>query len=833
MSLQFDNFKDDASFEKQTHEDCAVAIFRLGKNHYGQYVISFQTEDFQLSKERLEMLAQQNNADAQFLLGMLYKASKGVHDKAAIHWFFQAEQNGVKVATYEPNQPHFLLEMLHKALEERHEKEAIHWFFQAEQNGVKVATYEPSQPHFLLEMLHKAPKGEHEKEAIHWFLQAEQNGMKVATYEPNQLLHSTKEKNEEDGYAKPLFQLVKYHEFEKFYKDVSKLLKKVTGQKRIPPKNKKETREEDFPNLRNYPCAWMRGDKKHINLLERLANEGNVRAYFYLGELYYEQEMQREAVYWLKKRAQSVNDNALSYLEKLFYPPEEYPYQQKNWEAKLLWFGNLAEKGDDYAYSYLKDCYNQQKKWEFAAHWLEKNGKTEDSDALYFLGKQAYELRNWEIVLYCFGKLAEIDGDRIIDMQGLCSWKTFDFVIDEEIFKWEEKVAKRSHIRAIDIVEEMHHFSIESGLYGTDIMFEWEEKLAELGYEEAQYRLGMYCDSEQDYDNAIKWFEKAAQQGYGNSQYRAGMSLYRQGKDHNKAIYWLNQAKLQVVNNYHLNYLPLDASPKHFKNLTQESWQIVICWYETFAEKGHYLAQLYLGICYNEGLGVQKNVNTALFWLEKSIQLQYIETFRYLEETELLKIDNPYYEQIRKVEKAQPLKREFIEDWLFVNQERFEVLNNSGFEKRFEDHIEKEGYDSIASYHQYHHVCYIFLKFYKYFQKVSKYPPDELYRDLFSEYSLLVEGQDTKWVYNEYYRENRPIVKNPEEVFEWLIKNKQYRRYVGLCYQDCTDEDEYQLVFDYLPDFDDIFLTYFRTEEFKKYAGKDANHLIFDYPSDI
>jgi TPR repeat protein len=41
--------------------------------------------------------------------------------------------------------------------------------------------------------------------------------------------------------------------------------------------------------------------------------------------------------------------------------------------------------------------------------------------------------------------------------------------------------------------------------------------------------------------------------------------------------------------------------------------------YRKAAEKGHAGAQLCLGYSYSEGLGVSKDLNQAVFWLQKSV----------------------------------------------------------------------------------------------------------------------------------------------------------------------------------------------------------------------
>ena len=43
-----------------------------------------------------------------------------------------------------------------------------------------------------------------------------------------------------------------------------------------------------------------------------------------------------------------------------------------------------------------------------------------------------------------------------------------------------------------------------------------------------------------------------------------------------------------------------------------------IKWIKQAAENGHSEAQFQLGLCYEEGIGVHRNVNDAIFWYRKA-----------------------------------------------------------------------------------------------------------------------------------------------------------------------------------------------------------------------
>ena len=85
-----------------------------------------------------------------------------------------------------------------------------------------------------------------------------------------------------------------------------------------------------------------------------------------------------------------------------------------------------------------------------------------------------------------------------------------------------------------------------------DKAFSCFQKAAELGYSDAQFKLGeCYYEGKgiyEDQDEAVVWFEKAAQQGNTNAQFKLGKCYY-EGKgleqDDEKAISWYEKAAQQ------------------------------------------------------------------------------------------------------------------------------------------------------------------------------------------------------------------------------------------------------------------------------------------------
>ena len=116
----------------------------------------------------------------------------------------------------------------------------------------------------------------------------------------------------------------------------------------------------------------------------------------------------------------------------------------------------------------------------------------------------------------------------------------------------------------------------------------WYRKAAEQGNMNAQYNLGRYyeliweVDGAKDYEEAIKWYTKAEEQGDKRSQERLG-HLYFWG-------YGVKQDLKEAVK-----------------------------WYKKSAEQGNVNAQCRLANCYVNGLGVPKDKKEAIKWYTKAL----------------------------------------------------------------------------------------------------------------------------------------------------------------------------------------------------------------------
>ena len=138
----------------------------------------------------------------------------------------------------------------------------------------------------------------------------------------------------------------------------------------------------------------------------------------------------------------------------------------------------------------------------------------------------------------------------------------------------------------------------------------WWTKAAEQGDLSAQYDLGecYYFGRgvSRNYEKAVKWFTKAAEQGQVDAQYWLG-ECYYYGKgvasNYETAMLWYVSAAKGGN---------LDAQDALIKNDIQRLTKA--------AEQGQVDAQYKLGICYEYGRGVIKNLEIAVQWYAKAAE---------------------------------------------------------------------------------------------------------------------------------------------------------------------------------------------------------------------
>jgi len=132
----------------------------------------------------------------------------------------------------------------------------------------------------------------------------------------------------------------------------------------------------------------------------------------------------------------------------------------------------------------------------------------------------------------------------------------------------------------------------EGKLYARDLdkeTLKWTLKAAEKGVLRAQFVAGTYAHQQNDVTSALDWYRKAAEQGHPDAFYQLGAILGEGAES-----------------------VPADASESN------RMYSIAASEFDVFAQKGDAEAQYKLAGMYRLGQGVEKDMEKALRWIEKS-----------------------------------------------------------------------------------------------------------------------------------------------------------------------------------------------------------------------
>ena len=198
--------------------------------------------------------------------------------------------------------------------------------------------------------------------------------------------------------------------------------------------------------------------------------------------------------------------------------------------------------------------------------------------------------------------------------------------------KWWEKAAAQGDVHAMKMLGQLYEDGrgVEKN---KSTAAEWFLKAASTGDREAQLNYGLFLDDEMgQYAAAREWYEKAAAQGDYDAMNNLGQ-LYDNGRgvERNKstAAAWYLKGALKgnpcAQNNYGA-YLELE----------REQYADALKWYERAAACGNEDSMCNIGLLYDEGRGVERNIAKAREWWEQAVEqgCQKSETMLKLTHTE-------------------------------------------------------------------------------------------------------------------------------------------------------------------------------------------------------
>ena len=341
--------------------------------------------------------------------------------------------------------------------------------------------------------------------------------------------------------------------------------------------------------------------KEAFPLFKELAEEGNGRACYFLGEYYKwgygEVRINKEKAEHYIRKGDALGD-ALSRVNLGYLLPKNSDERTTIFREMLPIILDLAKQGDPVVENELVDLYS------------EGYGTAKDDEEAFYWALKSAEQGYWRSQnklgdMYYWGKGVEQDYTQAVE--------------------WYRKSAENGYSVSQNNLGNMYYWGkgVEQD-YAQAV--EWYRKSAENGYSVSQNNLGnMYYwgkGVEQDYAQAVEWYRKAAEKGYDWGMNNVG-NCYRDGegveKDGEKAIEWFKKA-------YEKNGEAAGNAANRIGLIYNGGYGVEkddvkqLEWYRKSAEKGYDWGMYNLGNCYRNGEGVEKNGEKAIEWFKKAYE---------------------------------------------------------------------------------------------------------------------------------------------------------------------------------------------------------------------
>lgn len=335
-----------------------------------------------------------------------------------------------------------------------------------------------------------------------------------------------------------------------------------------------------------------------FDAFQALAEEGNGRAMYFLGEFYRQtfgnvvEEDKKKGFKWHKKGAEA--GDVLAKLNTAYEYDKNSSERKRIMDSVFEEVKQLAENGDCFVQYELADIYAQRDE-EYKSFLMLKL----PAEAGYWLAQ--YEL-------------------------GACYYNGRGVVADEENgAKWYRVAAEKGYPVAQNILGNLYYNG--SGVpVNKEKAVEWYRRAAEQGDSQAQRNLGFcYANGQgvmHDDEKETYWYKKAATQGLAQAQYELG-ALYADGtlvgRNQFKAVqYFEKAAKAGIAEAQNRLALCYDEG----KGVTEDDERAVI-WYKQAAEQGYAPAQSNLAMCYEYGEGTECDIEKAIYWYKKAADQGY------------------------------------------------------------------------------------------------------------------------------------------------------------------------------------------------------------------
>lgn len=349
-----------------------------------------------------------------------------------------------------------------------------------------------------------------------------------------------------------------------------------------------------------------------------------------------------EAVNWYRKAADQGHKGG-QYALGLCY--EGGRGVEQDWSEAVNWYRKAAEQGHDAAQFKLGTCHAEGKgveqDWNEAVKWYRKAAEHGNAIAQYDLGK-CYECGNgvtqdWNEALKWYKKAVEDCRPEAEYSLGKCYYHGHGVEQDysKAIALFRKAYKSLSDAHAAFYIGRCY-------LYGNGVerddkeAVKWFEAANEFGtHYYSMYILGQcYKNSrgvKQNYEKALSCFISILRKE--NKDYNPHIHLFQYGggltfdlmsKD---IIHGPDAQGFTWINEDALNFFK-DSATKgdvvacntlgYYYDVKEENPREAIIWYRLAAVKGNYEAQINLGWCYKEGVGVEQDLGKAEEWYAKA-----------------------------------------------------------------------------------------------------------------------------------------------------------------------------------------------------------------------